>query len=72
MKAVEFESQLNPDRTITVPKDIAEGMPTQKTIRVLVLIPEEEEEREWKRVAAMEFAKGYVESDAIYDQLSAR
>jgi hypothetical protein len=72
MKAVEFDSRLNPDKTLTVPPSVAGDIPQGQAVRVLVLFAESAEDQDWERLAASEFATGYAESDAIYDQLSSR
>lgn len=75
MKALEFEAQINPDHTLSVPPIMADQLPPGRPVRVLLLVAEsaqeqeEAEERAWKHMAAEQFLKGYDESDAIYDQL---
>jgi mannose-6-phosphate isomerase-like protein (cupin superfamily) len=69
MKALEFEAQLNPDRTLTVPPEVAQQLPQELSIRVILLIPESPSEQAWKRLTTEQFLKGYAESDAIYDKL---
>jgi hypothetical protein len=71
MKAVEFESQLNPDQTLAIPASVAGSIPIGQTVRVLILIPEDDD-GSWEQLAATEFGQGYADSDAIYDQLSGR
>jgi len=73
MKALEFETRINPDNTLTVPPEFAEKVLREQPVRVILLVPEAEgddDEREWVSMAASEFLKGYAESDAIYDDLS--
>jgi hypothetical protein len=72
MKAVEFQTSINPDGTFTVPPEVAAQMPPQQEVRVIVLLPESSEEADWARLTTEEFARGYADSDAIYDNLSAR
>jgi hypothetical protein len=72
MKAVEFQSQLNSDHTLTVPASVMSAIPIGHTVRVLILIPETDADSEWERLAAEEFGQGYADTDAIYDQLSGR
>jgi hypothetical protein len=71
MKVLEFHATLNPGDTLTVPNEVAAQVPRDEPLRVLVLIPDGDDERDWERLTAEEFAKGYADSDAIYDQLSA-
>ncbi len=72
MKALEFEAQVNSDRTLPIPSSIAAEFPIGQTVRVLVLLPDANEDADWKRLATEQFLKGYADSDAIYDQLSGR
>lgn len=72
MKAVEFQSQLSADQTLAVPAAVADSVPVGRTIRVLLLIAEADEEQEWEQMAAVNFGEGYAAGDAIYDELSAR
>ncbi len=69
MKAIEFQSQLNPDQTLTVPASLFGAIPIGQTVRVLVLLPDNDTEGEWERQAAEEFGRGYADTDAIYDHL---
>ncbi len=71
MKAIEFHSELTPNQTLSVPVSVADRIPPEQPVRVLVLIPESLEDQEWEQLAAAEFGQAYADSDAIYDQLSA-
>ncbi len=70
MKAIEFQSQLNSDQTLTIPPAMRGALPIGQTVRVLILVPEGEPDQEWEMLAAEEFGQGYVDTDAIYDQFS--
>jgi hypothetical protein len=70
MKAIEFQSQLNSDQTLTVPDSVVGAIPIGQTVRVLVLLAENGTEQEWERLTAEEFGQGYADTDAAYDQLS--
>ena len=70
MKAIEFQSTLTTDQTLFVPASVLEAIPVGQPVRVLILVPENEGDREWERRAAEEFGRGYAHTDAIYDQLS--
>lgn len=69
MRALEFQARISPDRTLTVPPEVAEQIEAEQPVRVILLLPDPNEEREWKRLAAEQFLKGYAESDAIYDEV---
>ena len=68
MKALEFESQVNPDKSLAVPPDIACQLPAYLAVRVILLLPEREE-TEWASLTEAEFLGGYGSGDSIYDNL---
>jgi hypothetical protein len=70
MKALEFQSQVNPDQTLTIPPSVMDAVPIRQTVRVLILFPENDNDREWEQLAAEEFGRGYADTDALYDSLS--
>ncbi len=70
MKAVEFQSSLNPDQTLGVPPEAAQVIPPGQAVRVLVLLPDGASDNQWEQFAAIDFGQGYAQGDAIYDQLS--
>ena len=70
MKAVEFQSTLSSDQTLKVPATVADTIPQGQTLRVLILIAENDAELEWEQLAAVDLGTGYVESDTVYDQIS--
>lgn len=72
MKAVEFQSRLGPNHTLRVPDEVVDRIPAGQLVRVLVLIGDDADGREWEQLAATEFGQGYADSDAVYDQLSGR
>jgi hypothetical protein len=72
MKALEFESILTSQQTLSVPATVAAKIPQGQALRVLVLLRDDENEEQWEHLAAAEFGQGYADSDAIYDNLSTR
>lgn len=72
MRAFEFRARINPDHTLKLPNEVAAQVPRDEPVRIIVLLPDPDEEREWGRLAAEQFLQGYAESDAIYDELPAR
>jgi hypothetical protein len=68
MKAIEFQTRVNQDQTLTVPPDVAFLLPKGETVRVLVLLKESDEDTDWRSLTMEQFLEGYAESDAIYDQ----
>ena len=70
MKQLEFDAVLNPDRTLAVPEEVAAQVRPGEKVRVVLVVPEAAEDREWAELTADQFLKGYAEGDAVYDQLS--
>jgi hypothetical protein len=70
MKAVDFQSQVNSDQTLTIPRSVMDAIPIGQTVRVRILFPESDNDREWEQLAAEEFGRGYADTDALYDSLS--
>ena len=74
MKALEFEAILNPDDSLGVPKEIAEQLPRQRKLQVIVLYPDPSEsgdtgDNDWRRLTLEQFLQGYGEGDTIYNTL---
>ena len=67
MAAIEFWAQVNPDRTLTLPPEVAARLPGDQRVHVVVLVPDDDEP-EWTRLAAEQFLNGYTHDDAIYDE----
>ena len=73
MKTIEFETRVEGSYGLRVPPEVAAQIPKGQTVKVLVVIPEQpsedEEEREWVRMAQERFVAGYADGDSIYDAL---
>ena len=71
MKTLEFQTYINPDNTVKIPPGVAVHIQREHPVRVVLLIPESADDRDWADLTAEQFLKGYTDSDAIYDELSA-
>jgi hypothetical protein len=71
MKVLEFQTQLNADHTLTVPSSVVQQIQGEESLRVVLLVPDAVEDRNWATVTTEQFLRGYADGDAIYDQLSA-
>ena len=71
MKVLEFQTQLNPDHTLTVPLGVAQQIQGEEAFRVVLFVPDAAEDQSWAGLTAEQFLNGYSDGDAIYDQLSA-
>lgn len=69
MKAFEFLATLDTNRTLPVPEPIATQLSTKSSVRVIVLVPESDEDAAWDDLTTQQFLKGYADSDAIYDDV---
>ena len=67
MKALEFETKLSGDANLKVPEDLAGQIPREEAVRVIVLLPEGVEDKDWQRLVTDQLFSGYSESDSIYD-----
>ncbi len=69
MKAFEFQATLSKDKTLEVPAEMKSLLPVGSPVRVILLLPDQNENADWARLTAQQFQKGYAEADAIYDNL---
>ncbi len=71
MKAYEFPTKVTSDGKLELPDALLRLLPTDQTIRVIVLVSEaaSTEEALWSRLTAEQFFAGYSETDAIYDRI---
>jgi hypothetical protein len=69
VKALEFEAKLEADASLKVPQEVAARIPKEEPLRVIVLMPENGENADWRRLAEEQFLRGYSEGDGIYDAL---
>ena len=68
MPTWQFQTHLNPNLTLNVPPEVAGQLRPEDTVHVL-LMTEDSEERDWQRLAAEQFFRGYSPGDDVYDQL---
>ncbi len=69
MKTLEFESHLTADRTLPVPSEVAVELEPEQSVRVILILPGDAEDRDWANLTAEQFLQGYAETDALYDDL---
>jgi hypothetical protein len=69
MKTLECTAEVKEDNTLSIPSEIAEQLRGTASVRVVILLPDLDEDADWKRLGMEQFFKGYAESDAIYDEL---
>lgn len=72
MKAYELPTKVIPGGTIQLPNTLAELLPDNQVVRVIILVSEPEdmeEETAWSRLTAEQFLAGYSAGDTIYDRV---
>jgi hypothetical protein len=72
MKAYEMPVKISNEGKLEIPESLASLLPHNRIVKVIVLIPEQnelDEDKEWASLTANEFLAGYSESDSIYDRL---
>ena len=69
MKALEFQTKMDPEDSLRVPKELAAQIPKDKTVQVIVLFSEVNEEAQWQQLTQEQFFRGCAEGDSIYDAL---
>ena len=67
MNAIEFETELRGDMTLSLPPDVAERLPKSGRVTVVVLVPDDIEDEQWRRAAYEQFMKDDGPDDAVYD-----
>jgi hypothetical protein len=72
MQQFEFQTFLPADATVTIPPEIAVQVEQNRPIRIVMLVPDPLEDREWSTLTASQFFHGYADEDAIYDRLPTR
>jgi hypothetical protein len=50
MKALEFQAQLNSDGSLAIPASLLSTVLVGQTVRVIVLVPENEVDQEWEQL----------------------
>ena len=69
MPTWQFDTQLNPNQTVTVPPDVAAQLSPDATVHVLLMAADQSQDADWLRLATEQFFQGYAPGDDIYDQL---
>ncbi|NLS77810.1 MAG: hypothetical protein GXY76_11175 [Chloroflexi bacterium] len=70
MRAYELPVKIASEGTIRLPEDLAELLPRDRMLRLIILVDESEagERADWAKLAAEQFLAGYAAADAVYDK----
>jgi hypothetical protein len=66
MKILEFEGTVGADQRLVVPESIVAQIGVETPVKVVLLL-DDEEDRDWARLSAEQFFRGYSDADAIYE-----
>jgi hypothetical protein len=67
MHAVEFTTELSPDRILTIPQEAAAQLPQAGKARIIILTENDADEPNWQLGAYEQFMRDDAPEDAIYD-----
>jgi hypothetical protein len=67
MQAVEFTTELNSNRILPIPEEVAAQLPKTGRARVIILTPDDSEDAEWRKAAYEQFMREDAPQDAVYD-----
>lgn len=69
MRAIEFQGKLTGTESISIPGEIARALPSDASVRV-ILLWENNEEAEWKALSTERFGNAYSDDDDVYESLA--
>jgi hypothetical protein len=69
MKAVEFESSITQEGTITLPPELTAEVPVGEQLRVVVMWEPSGSDAAWRSAGRQRFEAAYCPEDAVYEQL---
>jgi len=69
VKSLEFEATLDSEANLKVPDDLAAQIQTGQPVRVILVLPESTEEKDWRRLTTEQFLRSYADGDSIYDNV---
>ena len=67
MTAIEYETELQDQPFLAIPKEVAAQLPKSGHAKVIVLVTGDPEDGQWRRAAYEQFLKDDTPEDAIYD-----
>jgi bifunctional DNA-binding transcriptional regulator/antitoxin component of YhaV-PrlF toxin-antitoxin module len=69
MRALEFQSTVNPNGQITIPSELARQIPQGEQLRVVVRWEPSDLDAEWRAAGQQRFEAAYAPEDSIYEEL---
>ena len=69
MSSIEFQTDLNGGPVLPIPPEIAARLPKSGRATVVVLLPDDKEDAEWRQASYEHFMKDDDSEDAVYDDV---
>jgi hypothetical protein len=69
MSSIEFQTDLNGGLDLPIPPDVAARLPKSGRATVVVLLPDDKEDGEWRQASYEQFMKDDDSEDAVYDDV---
>jgi hypothetical protein len=70
MDAIQFETELRGESTLTLPPDVLAKLPKSGRARIVLLIQDDSEDEDWRRASYEHFMRDDNPDDAVYDTFS--
>jgi hypothetical protein len=67
-KALEFEAELTGSRILNMPPEIADALPSEGKVTVMVFVNTDPNDATWLKAAYEQFLRDDPEEDAVYDK----
>ena len=68
MRTVEFETYLSKRGSLDIPPEVAAGLPIPTHARVILILGEAEDDRDWRLLTCQQVLRSYSDEDALYDE----
>ena len=68
MKQIEFDIELQDKPFLPVPQEVAAQLPKSGHAKVILLLTEDAEDKEWQAAAYEQFMREDSAEDAVYDK----
>jgi hypothetical protein len=67
MDSIEFETVLRGESTLDLPPEVIAKLPTSGLAKVIVLVKDDAEDEQWRRMSYEQFLRDDSPEDSVYD-----
>ena len=68
MQTIEFETELNGKKSLSIPDAVASRLPASGKAKVIVFVADDQGDVEWRRAAYEQFLREDSPEDSVYDK----